>query len=77
MNSPSKLRHITKSISYRIYSSCITFAISFFATGDAKIGLSIGVADFFIKIGSYYIHERGWYRIKFGLRDVKKSNQSN
>ena len=71
MNSPSKLRHITKSISYRIYSSCITFGISYMATGNAKIGLSIGVADFFIKIGSYYIHERIWYRIKFGLKHKK------
>lgn len=69
MSKPSRVRHFVKSISYRIYSSCITFGISFFATGDAKIGLSIGVLDFFVKIGSYYIHERVWYRIKFGLRN--------
>jgi uncharacterized membrane protein len=30
--------------------------------------MSIGVADFFVKIGSYYVHERVWYRIKFGLK---------
>jgi uncharacterized membrane protein len=68
MSSPSKARHFVKSISYRIYSSCITFCISYFATGSAKVGMSIGIADFFVKIGSYYVHERVWYRIKFGLK---------
>jgi uncharacterized membrane protein len=68
MSSPSKARHFVKSISYRIYSSCITFCISYWATGSAKVGMSIGVADFFVKIGSYYVHERVWYRIKFGLK---------
>jgi uncharacterized membrane protein len=40
--------------------------------GDFKIGFSIGIADFFIKLVTYYIHERIWYHIPFGIQKVKK-----
>jgi uncharacterized membrane protein len=65
-------RHIAKSITYRIYSSSITFLISYGITGKASLGLTIGVADFFIKIGTYFIHERVWYRINFGKKYLDK-----
>jgi uncharacterized membrane protein len=42
-------------------------------TGDLALGLSIGTADFFIKIFTYYIHERIWYRIPFGIEKVNKN----
>lgn len=67
----SHKRHILKSITYRVYSSCITSLIAAFITGDFKIGFSIGTADFFIKIFTYYIHERIWYKIPFGTQKVK------
>lgn len=59
-----RLYHLTKSISYRVYSSAITFGISYYATGNAEIGLKIGIADFVIKIVSYYIHERLWFAME-------------
>ncbi len=62
----SKKRHLFKAVSYRVYSSCITFLISFIITGNCNIGLSIGVLDFTVKIFTYYIHERFWYRLDFG-----------
>lgn len=68
-------RHIAKSITYRIYSSIITFSIAYAVTGKATLGLSIGVADFFIKIGTYFIHERVWYRINFGKKYLDKEKE--
>lgn len=68
----SHKRHILKSLTYRLYSSCITSLIASFVLGDFKIGFSIGTADFFIKIFTYYIHERIWYSIPFGVQKVKK-----
>jgi uncharacterized membrane protein len=69
----SHKRHLLKAVSYRIYSSCITSLIAAFLTGDLALGLSIGTADFFIKIFTYYIHERIWYRIPFGIEKVNKN----
>jgi uncharacterized membrane protein len=72
IKSVSRKRHILKSFTYRVYSSCITSLIAAFVTGDLTLGLSIGSADFFIKIITYYIHERIWYKIPFGIEKVKK-----
>ena len=68
----SKLRHILKSITYRIYSSCITALIAALVTENFKIGASIGTADFLIKLVTYYIHERVWYKIPYGIDKAKK-----
>lgn len=61
-------RHALKAVTYRIYSSCITSLIATIVTGNATLGMSIGTADFFIKIITYYIHERLWYHIPFGTK---------
>ena len=73
----SLLRHIAKSITYRIYSSTITFLISYFVTGKASVSLSIGLFEFFIKIVSYFFHERLWYKINFGKKYLEKQKNSN
>jgi uncharacterized membrane protein len=67
-----KLRHVVKSISYRIYSSCITIAIATLVTGDTTTAFAIGSVDFFVKIFTYYIHERVWFHIPFGLQKPRK-----
>jgi uncharacterized membrane protein len=68
----SHKRHLLKSISYRLYSSCITSLIASVVTGDTSLGISIGTADFLIKIFTYYVHERIWYKIPFGIEKVKR-----
>ena len=68
----SHTRHILKSLTYRVYSSCITSLIATLVTGNASLGFTIGTADFFIKIFTYYIHERIWYKIPFGIGSAKK-----
>jgi len=70
--SADKARHALKSLSYRIYSSCITTAIATFVTGNSKLALAIGSTDFIVKLFTYYIHERVWYRIPFGLQRPRK-----
>ena len=37
--------------------------ISWFVTGDALIGLQIGLAEVLTKMLLYYFHERIWFRI--------------
>ncbi len=67
-----KLRHVIKSISYRFYSTCITITIASFVTGNTKLAFTIGGADFIIKIFTYYIHERVWFYIPFGLQKPRR-----
>jgi uncharacterized membrane protein len=69
----SAKRHLAKTVSYRVVSTGIGFAIMWWATGDIRFGAAFGVAELVYKPIQYYIHERVWYRfIKFGLVEDKK-----
>ncbi len=61
-------RHLAKAVTYRVFGSGATAFIAFVATGDAAIGASIGALDSVVKIGLYYVHERLWYRVRWGVR---------
>jgi uncharacterized membrane protein len=63
-----KKRHIVKTISYRIISSLIGFAVVYFISGSLTVGTAFSVAELIYKPLQYYIHERIWYRwIKYGV----------
>ena len=69
----SAKRHLAKTVSYRVVSTGIGFAIMWWATGDIRFGAAFGIAELVYKPIQYYIHERVWYRfIKFGLVEEKK-----
>lgn len=62
-------RHIAKTISYRILSSLIGFAVVSIVTNSITIGTTFSVIELIYKPVQYYIHERIWYKwIKYGLR---------
>ena len=62
----NKIIYFIKSLIYRVYSSIITFIISYLITGEASIGLFIGFSDFTIKIFTYYFYEYIWNKTKLG-----------
>jgi uncharacterized membrane protein len=65
-------RHIAKTISYRIVSTGIGFAVVWVISGSVTIGTAFGVAELVYKPIQYYIHERVWYKwIKYGLTNNK------
>jgi uncharacterized membrane protein len=65
-----KKRHIAKTVSYRLLSTLIGFAIMLVITGSIKVGAAFGVVELLYKPVQYYIHERIWYRwIKYGLKN--------
>ena len=55
--------NLIKSIFYRIYSSLITFLISYLLTGKLALSVSIGFLDMGVKIFSYYFFDEIWYKI--------------
>jgi len=62
----SRKRHIAKTITWRIVGTIDTIVISWYMTGSPLIGFSIGGVEVFTKMILYYIHERVWYKSKFG-----------
>ena len=61
-----KIRHLLKTISWRLIGRIDTILIAWFINGNIVLGLSIGAFELISKSALYYIHERIWYRTKFG-----------
>jgi uncharacterized membrane protein len=64
-------RHILKTITWRIVGTLDTIVIGSLISGNYKIGLSIGGIEVVSKMILYYLHERAWYKIDFGVKRDK------
>jgi len=63
----SHTRSIVKSVCWRFFALIITSLVGWLLTGSARMGLAIGGADFAVKIVTYYLHERLWQRVRWGV----------
>lgn len=63
----SKRRHLIKTLTWRFIGTLDTILLSWIISANPFIALKIGVAEIITKMILYYIHERCWYRINFGL----------
>ena len=68
----SRKRHIAKTFTWRFIGTLDTITLAWFISGDASAALQIGFAEVITKMILYYLHERAWYKINFGLTDRKK-----
>ena len=60
-------RSILKGITWRIIASATTMTVVFFVTGDLSLVASVGIVDVVAKVFFYYIHERTWGKVTWGL----------
>ena len=67
----SRIRHIAKSITWRLLGTINTIMLGWIITGDIKTGITIGSFEIITKIIIYYLHERAWYRFDFGISNKK------
>ena len=68
----SKKRHIAKTFTWRLIGTIDTMILAWIITGDPLIGLKIGFAEVATKMALYYVHERAWYKVNYGLSGRKK-----
>lgn len=68
----SKMRHLSKTLTWRMIGTMDTMLLSWIITANPLTGLQIGVAEVITKMILYYLHERSWYRINFGLDKRKR-----
>lgn len=71
----SNKRHIFKTFSWRIVGTLDTFVLAWIITGNPFTGLKIGVVEIITKMIFYYLHEKIWYRIDFGLEKRYKDKR--
>lgn len=63
----SHRRTVTKTATWRAIASSDTFFLALIFTGNVGTALSIGGFEIFTKLFLYFLHERAWVRIPFGI----------
>lgn len=69
----SSERHLLKTISWRILGTMDTMMLAWIISGNPFIGLKVGVAEVFTKMLLYYLHERFWYKMDFGVENRRNA----
>ncbi len=46
----------------------LTVVIAFAVTRKMEVAASIGLADTAVKLLAFYLHERAWLKVKFGMK---------
>jgi len=64
----TRRRSVVKSISWRVLASLDTFVIAYLITGRLTWGAFIAGAEVVTKMALYYVHERAWAHVAWGLR---------
>jgi adenylylsulfate kinase len=61
-------RTLAKTMTWRILATLTTALIVFLFTGDFTLALEVGALEVIVKLLLYYLHERGWSYIPWGLK---------
>ncbi|SHI71882.1 Uncharacterized membrane protein [Rubritalea squalenifaciens DSM 18772] len=56
----SRRRSVLKGLTWRCLATATTYLIALLWTGEVSTAGKIAFAEFFIKFGVYYLHERAW-----------------
>lgn len=64
-------RHIAKTITWRIFSSVITYFLAYFLfryeVNASQMAFWVVILEGVLKMFFYYIHERVWYKLTFSI----------
>lgn len=60
-------RHLLKTITWRLLGTMDTMLLAWIITGSPITGFKIGLAEIITKMALYYLHEKVWYRVDYGL----------
>jgi uncharacterized membrane protein len=65
-----KSRSLVKTLSWRVIATTDTILIARLITGSWTVGFGIASIEVVTKMALYYLHERGWAALDWGLEDV-------
>lgn len=71
----SRWRHLFKTISWRVVGTADTMVLAWLISGDPMVGLKVGMVEVITKMILYYLHERVWYRMDFGLKNRRSRSK--
>ena len=66
----TRKRALVKTLCYRLFMLLITITVAWIVVGDVGEAVSIGLVANVLKTGTYYLYERVWDHITWGLPSV-------
>ena len=69
MNRESSSRSLLKATTWRLLATLTTIVLVYTATGEFTLAFSVGAVEVVAKMALYYVHERLWQHLKFGMKD--------
>lgn len=63
----ARRRAIVKTLCYRLFMLLITVTVAWLVVGDVGDSLNIGIVTNLTKTGMYYVYERTWDHITWGV----------
>ena len=60
-------RAVAKTLCYRLFMLAITVTVAWVVVGDVADAVNIGLITNLLKTGTYYLYERTWDRITWGV----------
>ena len=66
----SARRSVVKALTYRTLIMCLDFVTIYLFTGEARIAVGFMVASNVYTTVAYFLHERAWSRIRWGVSET-------
>ena len=63
----SHKRSVVKAVSWRIIATLTTMAAVFLISGEVVLALEVGAVEVVAKLFLYYLHERAWIAMSWGI----------
>lgn len=63
----ARRRAVVKTLCYRFVMLLITVAVAWLVVGDLGAALNIGLVTNAVKTGTYYVYERTWDHVAWGV----------
>jgi sulfate adenylyltransferase large subunit len=60
-------RSLAKALTWRTTGTIVTIILAYLFTGKSDIAAAIGGVEVILKLGIFYVHERVWAHLRFGL----------
>jgi adenylylsulfate kinase len=67
-------RSIVKGISWRVVATTTTILIVYFFFDRLDLAIAAGMIETVLKVGLYWLHERAWFKIRWGRKKIEPFN---
>lgn len=74
MYNETNKRSIAKGISWRVIATSTTILIVYFFFDRLDLAIAAGMIETFLKVGLYWLHERAWFKVRWGKKKIEPFN---